>query len=91
MDADVAGVTYDDTYYLRPWVADDWAVHFHELVHVAQWQWLTVPGFIERYLIEVVRFGYRQAPLEAMAYTLEGRYRSGDRGFAVEPYVAEHC
>src|SRR3979409_1101476 len=32
------GITYQDTYFLRAAAATDESLHFHELVHVVQWQ-----------------------------------------------------
>lgn len=38
----MAGLTLNNTYYLLPAVAKNLRVHFHELVHVVQWQQLGV-------------------------------------------------
>lgn len=72
MDAD--GITYKDTYFIKPHLVERFDLHFHELVHVAQWHYLGAPAFIERYIKEYMLFGYRDAPLEEMAYSLQGRY-----------------
>ncbi|MDA9558122.1 hypothetical protein N9R79_11625 [Vibrio sp.] len=37
-------------------------------VHVAQWKTLGVQPFLHRYLSEMMKYGYREAPLEKMAY-----------------------
>jgi hypothetical protein len=43
----VSGITYKDTYFLqRNVVATDESVHFHELVHVVQWQVLGAKDFL---------------------------------------------
>ncbi|WP_157953675.1 hypothetical protein [Oceanimonas marisflavi] len=68
------GLTLADTYYLKPPAAGQLRVHFHELVHVVQWQALGPARFVERYLQEIRQHGYRQAPLERMAYELEHRF-----------------
>lgn len=73
----LAGLTLNDTYYVVPEVADNLQIHFHELVHVAQWQNLGVEGFITRYLEELKSFGYDNMPLERMAYELDERYMAG--------------
>jgi hypothetical protein len=44
---------------------------FHELVHVVQWARLGVDRFLWAYGLGLLRFGYRESPLEAMAYELE--------------------
>ncbi len=69
LDAD--GITYKNTYFIRPALADKVDLHFHELVHVAQWRQLGAPVFIERYVRELLQFGYQRAPLEVMAYSLQ--------------------
>ncbi|MGS0724760.1 hypothetical protein ACVBKF_01130 [Shewanella sp. 0m-11] len=65
------GITYKNTYYLLPDMAKNLNIHFHELVHVAQWRTLGVAGFITRYMAELAQHGYRNAPLEVIAYGLE--------------------
>lgn len=87
IDMDVDGVTYNDTYYVKPDFADDFALHFHELVHVVQWRTLTPKSFIERYIQEIQGSGYAHAPLEKMAYRLDAHYRSNGRTLDVEEYV----
>lgn len=72
MDAD--GITYKDTYFIKPNLVDQLDLHFHELVHVAQWQYLGAPAFIERYIREYKLFGYETSPLEEMAYSLQRYY-----------------
>jgi hypothetical protein len=87
----VLGLTLDDTYYLKPRAAGWLNLHFHELVHVLQWQQLGAAGFVARYLAEIAQHGYRQAPLEQMAYGLEQRYRDApQRPFKVMEEVKRH-
>lgn len=68
------GITLNDTYYLKPKVAAKLRVHFHELIHILQWQALGSAPFIQRYMSEVIKYGYRQAPLEEKAYGFEDRF-----------------
>ncbi|ART80862.1 hypothetical protein [Oceanisphaera avium] len=70
------GITLNDTYYIKPKVAAQLSVHFHELIHVLQWQALGPSAFIERYISEVLHYGYRQAPLEEKAYGYEGQFKA---------------
>lgn len=86
-DHDLAGLTLDNTYYLLPSVADNLRVHFHELVHVAQWQHFGVEGFINRYLEELKTYGYEEMPLERMAYDLDRAYSQGEANVQVLPIV----
>ncbi len=48
IDMKVSGITYKNTYYLLPTSVDNLRVHFHELVHVLQWQNLGALAFISR-------------------------------------------
>lgn len=75
LELDVDGITYGDTYYIKKSHRRNAALHFHELVHVCQYQNLTRQGFIKRYIQEMQYFGYKKSPLEIMAYQLEDHYR----------------
>lgn len=90
LDMDVAGITYNDTYYVKKESVSDLLLHFHELVHVVQWQELTPPGFIKRYIQEMQCFGYKKAPLEKMAYELGKEYKKQASGFSVVKLVQEN-
>lgn len=76
VDMDAAGITYKYTYYILPHVATNLRVHFHELVHVAQWLELGANAFMLRYISEIQREGYHHAPLEKMAYPLDDQFAS---------------
>lgn len=90
IDMDVGGITYNDTYYVKEGAAHELRLHFHELVHVIQWRELTSQGFIERYIGEIQDFGYDEAPLEKMAYALDGHYQKKGRHLSVEQFVREN-
>ncbi|HOC01659.1 MAG TPA: hypothetical protein PKM43_23300, partial [Verrucomicrobiota bacterium] len=47
MDAD--GITYLDTYFVRHEAARQESLHFHELVHAAQWRILGLERFLALY------------------------------------------
>ncbi|ART82907.1 hypothetical protein CBP31_09940 [Oceanisphaera profunda] len=79
LNPNAVGITLDDTYYLKPKAAGQLRVHFHELVHVLQWQALGQASFIKRYISEVIKYGYRQAPLEEKAYGFEDRFVENPR------------
>ncbi|THB68660.1 MAG: hypothetical protein D6B27_02110 [Gammaproteobacteria bacterium] len=88
IDMNVSAITYKDTYFIREDHSNDLGIHFHELIHVLQWHYLGAEAFIERYIEELLTFGYDNAPLEKMAYELEGRFSSGEV-FSVEPLVEQ--
>ena len=69
MNAD--GVTYLDTFFSRHEARGNESLHFHELVHVLQWQVFGPRFFVAAYADGLERLVYRQSPLEIMAYTLK--------------------
>ncbi|BFM06903.1 hypothetical protein [Halioxenophilus aromaticivorans] len=87
IDMEVNGITYKNTYYVHPRCTGELRLHFHELVHVAQWKLLGAQHFITRYISEMQNYGYRDAPLEQMAYTLDGHYSQGGAPVDVANYV----
>ncbi len=93
VNGDYAGITYKDTYFLRAEAARDESIHFHELVHVVQWQHLGVDGFLMAYTQGLAQFGYRESPLEQMAYGLQAYFdqngQPGDVEAAVRSKLSE--
>ncbi len=81
-------ITYKNTYYLLHRVARDLSVHFHELVHVAQWKHLGYGAFIARYMTELQSLGYEEAPLEKMAYKCEQNFTNRGPKIDVPTYIA---
>jgi hypothetical protein len=89
MQGDFDGITYVDTIFLKPTQSNNENVHFHELVHVIQWRLLGPDRFLSSYANGLECFGYRQSPLEAMAYDAESAFASSTAIFNVEKMVAE--
>jgi len=89
IDMPVTGITYKDTYYIINSAVQDLRLHFHELVHVAQWSFLGAGNFIERYIREIQTVGYSEAPLEKMANYLDSYYFNNNIPFDVPNYVKE--
>jgi hypothetical protein len=83
------GITYIDTFFLKPTHSKNENMHFHELVHVIQWRLLGPDRFLFSYANGLECFGYRQSPLEAMAYDAETAFASSTAIFSVEKMVAE--
>ena len=83
------GVTYLDTFFLKPAAFNNEKMYFHELVHVIQWRLLGPDRFLFLYANGLECFGYRQSPLEAMAYDAEAAFASSTAIFNVEKMVAE--
>jgi len=87
--ADNSGVTYLDTYFVKRDRASDEPLHFHELVHVVQWRVLGPERFLAAYAAGLETFGYRNSPLEAMAYDAEAAFVQKAEIFDAETRVAE--
>lgn len=84
----MAGITYLDTFFIRPELAAMESLHFHELVHIVQWRILGPEGFLWAYADGLERFAYRNSPLEVVAYDLQERFDAGVKPFDVEAEVA---
>jgi hypothetical protein len=84
---EASGITYLDTYFLRADHAGDESLHFHELVPVVQWRLLGPERFLWLYADGLERCGYRNSPLEVMAYDLQSRFDAGCQPFDVEAEV----
>jgi hypothetical protein len=81
-------ITYLDTFFIRAHRSDDEDLHFHELIHVMQWRLLGPERFLASYAAGLEKFGYRQSPLEVMAYDAERRFRERQPAFDAEQLVA---
>jgi len=82
-----SGITYRNTYFVHPSAAE--SVHFHELVHVIQWQILGPKEFLLMYAAGLAEHGYLDCPLEAMAYNHQARFCTGQVPYSVEVEVGE--
>jgi hypothetical protein len=71
---DYAGITFIDTYFLSAKYSSLEALHFHELVHIVQWQHLGVDRFLLIYGMGLLQFGYFNSPLEVMAYEYQKKF-----------------
>ena len=84
---DASGITYLDTYFIRRHEAGRESLHFHELVHVIQWQVLGAEKFLALYADGLEKHGYRNSPLEVMAYDHEARFNASPVPYDVEREV----
>lgn len=66
-----ARITLKDTYFMQTAQVLNESIHFHELVHVVQWAQLGVERFLLAYAAGLADKGYRNSPLEMMAYDLQ--------------------
>ena len=90
IDMPVRGITYKNTYYITRGEECDLQLHFHELVHVVQWEQLGASNFISRYMQEILNHGYDEAPLEKMAYSLDRHYAAGRMKMDIPSFVASN-
>lgn len=81
------GVTYLDTFFVRQEKQGDEPLHFHEFVHIIQWKELGAKTFVAAYADGLERFGYRNSPLEVMAYDAQAVFGKSSLPFDVEKMV----
>jgi hypothetical protein len=84
-----SGITYLDTYFLKKVGADDESLHFHEMVHVVQWRLLGPEHFLTVYASGLETFGYRDSPLEKMAYDAQEIFDRSGSFLDVEKFGGE--
>jgi hypothetical protein len=86
---DCAGITFKDTYFVKAEYVDNESLHFHELVHAVQWEYLGVEKFLLTYAEGLATKGYLGSPLEAMAYELQDYFDWGGKPCDVEAIVRQ--
>ncbi|NAZ96009.1 hypothetical protein [Vibrio toranzoniae] len=73
-----AGIALEDTVYVKEEYRYRWHLHFHELVHIQQWQRLGSIEFLSQYIVEALTRGYRCNNFEVEAFELEERFKRND-------------
>ena len=86
--SEYGGITYLNTYFLKSAEADDESLHFH-VVHVVQWHILGAERFLALYANGFEAAGYRNSPLEKMAYDAQELFDHSAAIFDAERLVAE--
>jgi hypothetical protein len=81
---DYDGITYLDTFFVKQSRAADEGLHFHELIHVMQWRVLGPENFLAAYAAGLETSGYRNSPLECMAYDAQSAFSQSNRAFDAE-------
>jgi hypothetical protein len=81
------GITYLNTFFIKRDELRNEAIHFHELIHIVQWRILGPEQFLRSYADGLERLGYRDSPLEVMAYDAEAAFIANDI-FDAEQLVA---
>ncbi|MEW6614686.1 MAG: hypothetical protein AB1401_04385 [Thermodesulfobacteriota bacterium] len=72
----MAGITFKDTFFVSHSHQTE-SLYFHELVHVIQWDRLGLDNLLLAYGAGFMQFGYRNNPLEEMAYSLQTSFDLG--------------
>jgi hypothetical protein len=89
-NGDFRGITYLNTYFLQDGAASDESLHFHELIHVVQWQHLGPERFLLGYALGyLLAGGYRANPFEEMAFRLQAQFDENPAPFKVEPAIRQ--
>lgn len=86
-----SGLSLLDLVFLRYGGEDRADLLFHELVHAMQWRCLGLNRFLLLYGIGLVQHGYRQSPLEAMAFDLQHRFEREDAPFDAGMLTTRRC
>jgi hypothetical protein len=86
---DFGGITYLNTFFVKPAHAKNEGLHFHELIHVVQWKLLGPQQFLAQYADGLETKGYRASPLEEMAYDAEEQFNTSSVEFDAEKLVAQ--
>lgn len=85
---DAVGITFLNSFFVRHGYEHGESLHFHELVHVVQWQHLGPERFIMAYALgHLLSGGYHTNPLEEMAYGLQARFDANAPAFDVAAVV----
>jgi len=84
---DFCGITYINTFFLRSDVESSESIFFHELIHVIQWQAFGFERFLYEYARGVIQDGYRDCPLERMAYDAQDMFENGGSPESVKTLI----
>lgn len=84
------GITFGDMYFVDESDTTE-ATHFHELCHVVQWRTLGVRDFLLTYALGLFAYGYRESPLEAIAYRLQRDFERGVTRPDLAEAIADHA
>ena len=84
-----SGVTYLNTYFLLLQEARNESTHFHELCHIVQWKYLGLDKFLMAYAVGLLQHGYRNSPLEVMAYEYQMMFEKKIAPFNLEKQIVD--
>ena len=73
---DLKGVPWGDTIFIKRDFSDSESLHFHELLHIVQWDCLGAERYLTAWAVGTITKGYRNNPLEEMAFRMQGRFEA---------------
>ena len=80
---DLKGAPWGDMIFIKRDFMDSESLHFHELLHVVQWELLGRDRYLTAWAIGTITKGYRANPLEEMAFRLQQRFEAEGESFDV--------
>jgi hypothetical protein len=87
---DIKGIPWKNTIFIRRNLADWDAIHFHELLHIIQWEYLGTENYLTAWAIGTITRGYRDNPLEEAAFRHQLRFETEDKPYdVVKEVIAE--
>ena len=80
---DIKGIPWKNTIFIRRDLAGWDAVHFHELLHIIQWDCLGTERYLTAWTIGTISRGYRDNPLEETAFRHQSRFETEEKPYDV--------
>lgn len=78
-EKDDEGIAFKDSYFIKSRSIRIESMHFHELIHIIQWNALGIEKFIQEYAMQSYRLGkynYDKNLLEMMAYYYQALFEA---------------
>ena len=86
---DFTGITYKNHFFIKERGRTNEILHFHEMIHLVQWKYLGLEKFLLCYAHGLLNFGYRNSPIENMAYNHQDKFEAGDQYNAEKEVIKE--
>jgi len=85
---ELKGIPWGNIIFIRRDLENWEAVHFHEILHAVQWQCLGADRYLTAWAIGTIIRGYRDNPLEEMAFRFQSQFETEDKSFDVVKEVS---
>lgn len=80
---DIKGIPWKNTIFIRRDLANWDAVHFHELLHIIQWECMGTERYLAAWAIGTITRRYRDNPLEETAFRHQSRFETEEKPYDV--------